>query len=217
MAIDAISGATITSRAVTNAVNAVLYYVNHYIEPENMPMDTQVEMNTPDSLLLEEQDACNKAMEVLLAISCLDYQALAEYAHPEKGILFSPDPYVDYNEDSVFTLAQIRDFGSGGKYKWGCFCTSEQLIEETADEYFDDYVYNKDFLNSNQTNINKCYRTGNCPENAAEVFPGGVYVEFHEEGTEELGGLDWASLKIVMEEYEGSLKVVAVVHSIYTL
>lgn len=216
-AIDAISGATITSRAVTNAVNAVLYYVNHYIEPENMPMDTQVEMNTPDSLLPEEQDAYNKAMEVLLAISCLDYQALSEYAHPEKGILFSPDPYVDYNEDSVFTSAQIRDFGSGSKYKWGCFCTSEQLIEETAEEYFDDYVYDKDFLNSDQTSINKCYRTGNCPENAAEVFPGGVYVEFHDEGTEDLGGLDWASLKIVMEEYEGSLKVVAVVHSSYTL
>ena len=30
--IDAISGATITSNAVTNAVNAAMYYVHHYTD-----------------------------------------------------------------------------------------------------------------------------------------------------------------------------------------
>ena len=60
-------------------------------------------------------------------------------------------------------------------------------------------------------------RTGNCPENAGELFPDGVFVEYHDPGTEEFDGLDWSSLKIVMEEYEGSLKVVAIVNSCYTL
>ncbi len=211
--IDAISGATYTTNAVTNAVNAVLHYVNHYIEQENTGLDTKYN----SEFSAEEQRAYDAALEVLQMLSSYDYRQLAEYAHPEKGILFSPDPYVDYHEDPVFTAAQIREFESESQYKWGYFCASEKLIEETAYDYFDDYVYTKNFLNCRQTSINKCYRTGNCPENAAEVFPDGVFVEFHDEGTEELGGLDWASLKIVMEEYEGSLRVVAVVHSSYTL
>ena len=99
----------------------------------------------------------------------------------------------------------------------GYFCSSETLIKQTADAYFDDYVYTKDYLHCEQVGINQVFRTGNCPENAGELFPDGVFVEYHDPGTEEFDGLDWSSLKIVMEEYEGSLKVVAIVNSCYTL
>ena len=214
--IDAISGATVTSNAVTNAVNAALYYVHNFteIEPD---VPTEAQADNPADRSPEEQKAYDTAWEVLQFISVYDYQMLAEYAHPEKGIIFSPDPYVDYNEDTVFTAAQIRDFESGGSYQWGYFCASEHLIDETADKYFDDYVYTKDYLHYDRVGVNQVFRSGNCPENAGELFPDGIFVEFHDEGTEALDGLDWSSLKIVMEEYEGSLRVVAIVNSCYTL
>lgn len=218
--IDAISGATITSNAVTNAVNAAMYYVHHYTdagEQANQEIQACDPAASPANRPPKEQKAYDTAYEVLMSISTYDYQLLAEYAHPEKGILFSPDPYVDYNEDPVFTPAQIRAFDSGGNCQWGYFCSSETRINQTADAYFDDYVYTKDYLHCEQVGINQVSRTGNCPENAGELFPDGVFVEYHDPGTEEFDGLDWSSLKIVMEEYEGSLKVVAIVNSCYTL
>lgn len=49
-----------------------------------------------------------------------------------------------------------------------------------------------------------------------EAFPKGFFVDFHDEGTESVGGLDWSSLKIVMEPYEGEYRVAAVIHSSYS-
>lgn len=166
----------------------------------------------PETLL-----AFETATDVLTVLKNRDYPALAGYAHPEKGIIFSPDAYVDYNEDSVFKAEQIEAFGTDTIYDWGYYDVSNDPLKLTANEYFSHYVYNKEFLSCRQIGINSIIWSGNCPENTAEAFPNGIFVDFHDEGTEELDGIDWASLKIVMEYYNGTYKVVAIINSGYTL
>lgn len=161
--------------------------------------------------------AFKTALEVLEAVKGRDYPLLASHAHPEKGIIFSPDAYVDYQEDSVFTAEQITEFGSGAIYDWGYYDVSDEPLKLTADEYFTHYVYNKEFLSCRQIGVNSIIWSGNCPENVAEAFPDSIFVDFHDEGTEELDGIDWSSLKIVMEPYNGMFKVVAIINSGYTL
>lgn len=163
----------------------------------------------------ETLEAFETAVEVLTAGKNRDYQLLAQYAHPEKGILFSPDAAVDRDEDAVFFAGQIREFDSGGIYDWGCYDAGEAPLLLTADEYFADYVYNKEFLASRQIGINVLVRPGNFPGNAAEAFPEGIFVEFHDEGTKEFSGLDWSSVKIVLEKYQGAFRAVAVISSRY--
>lgn len=167
--------------------------------------------------LPEAQQAFETAVDVLTAIKNRDYLLLAEYAHPEKGIIFSPDPNVNYDEDTVFQAEEIRLFESDRIYDWGYYDASEIPLRLTANDYFSSYIYVEDFLNCHQIGINSIVKSGNCQENVTEVFPDGVYVDFHYEGTEEFELLDWESLKIVMEKYDGNFKVVAIINSQYTL
>lgn len=161
--------------------------------------------------------AFKTAMDVLAAIKDLDYQLLAKYAHSEKGIIFSSDAFVNYDEDPVFKAEQIKEFNPDTVYKWGYYEASEIPLELTVNEYFNLNVYSKDFIHCRQVGINSIIRSGNCPENVAEMFPSGIFIEFHDEGTKEFDQLDWASLKIVLEKYNGTFKVVAIISSNYTL
>lgn len=171
--------------------------------PENMP---------------ETMSAFETSINVLTAIKNRDYQLLSKYAHPEKGIIFSPDSYVDYNEDSVFSAEQIKLFGSDNTiYSWGYFDLSGNLIELTANEYFDKYVYNKEYIYSQQIGINSIVYSGNLVENVAELFPNAIFVDFHDEGTEEFDYIDWSDLKIVLEKYNDILKVIAIINSRTTI
>lgn len=168
---------------------------------------------TPEML-----NALKAATEVLAAIKDRDYESLAEYIHPDKGVVFSPDAFVDFHEDPVFTTDQIRRFGSDDFiYNWGYDDQSEWPVRMSVQEYFDRYVYDKDYLSGSQIGINHIIRSGNCPDNAAEAFPDGIFVDYHDEGTEFYEGLDWSSLKIVMETYDDTYKAVAIIHSDYTL
>lgn len=199
------------------SLNMQLYVEHDMVVAAEFKAETENELpsekNTPETL-----QAFQVAVDVLAAIKNRDYQLLAEYAHPKKGIIFSPDPFVDDSMDVVFHAAQIRAFASDSiTYNWGYFDQSETLLELTANEYFNRFVYDKNFYDCHQIGINSIIRSGNCPENVMEEFPNAIFVEFHDEGTEEDSYLDWASLKIVLERYNGDFKVVALISSSYTL
>lgn len=173
---------------------------------------TSILETVPETLL-----AFEAALDVLGDIKKHDYLSLAKYAHPEKGIIFSSNAFVNYDEDPVFKAEQIEAFNFDTVYSWGYYEASEIPLELTANEYFDLYVYSKDFIHCRQVGINSIIRSGNCPENVAETFPSGIFIEFHDEGTKEFDQLDWSSLKIVLEKCNGTFKVVAIVSSMYTL
>lgn len=171
----------------------------------------------------QEWDDCPQpgfwtAIKTLKAFEERDYQQLSGCAHPEKGITFVPYSSVDFDENLTFSSAQIAKFGTDTQqYAWGCYDQSPELIKLTVSGYFDHYVNDKDYLNTRQIGMNAIIRQGNSGENVREIYPGGFFVDFHDPGTAGYDGLDWSSLKIVMEVYEGEYKVVAVIHSEYTI
>ena len=157
----------------------------------------------------------NKALD---AISKCDYKSLSEYIHPTKGIVFTPFSYVNCDENLVFTAAQVSNFATDNdKYIWGVYDQSSVSIEATVRDYFERFVYDKNFLYANQIGINSIIRQGNSIENVIDEFPDSVFVDFYDSGSEEYDGLDWSSLKIVMEKCNGEFKIVAIIHSSYTL
>ena len=78
-------------------------------------------------------------------------------------------------------------------------------------------MYDYDFIKAEQIGINSVVRSGNSLENVKDVFPDAEFVEFHFPGSEEYGQIDWESLKLVFEDYNGKRKLIAIIHSQWTV
>ena len=181
------------------------YGISRYIDDYSETEKTTAEMGI------------STATDILRNIKARDYKALSGCIHPEKGVIFSPYSYVNKDEDITLTADQLLSSGNNSKYIWGSYGEGPNPIELTIEEYFDQFVYDKDYLSADQVAVNSIIRSGNSIENVAEVFNDCLFVDFHDPGSTAYEGLDWSSLKIVLENYNGDYKVVAIIHSSYTL
>jgi hypothetical protein len=148
-----------------------------------------------------------------------DYNALSQVIHPEYGVVFSPYATISLSTGKYFTASQIAAFEQDeNKYVWGKYDGSGDPIELTLSEYFETFVYNKDYTLSPEIGVNAIVKSGNSLENITEVFPDVRYVDFYMPGADSnSGGLDWSSLRLGFEEYLGELKLTVVVHSQWTV
>ncbi|TLS37948.1 hypothetical protein [Pseudalkalibacillus caeni] len=157
-----------------------------------------------------------KSGEILVAISKKDFKKLSLFAHPEKGITFSPYGYISKNA-KTFSASGIKSFEKKDeKVRWGNAAGSGKPIELTPKEYFDQYVYDADFLDTDMVSYNTIMKKGNSKSNIKQFFPDSNYVEYYVPGTEEYDGMDWKSLKLVFKEYEGKQYIVGIVHDKWT-
>jgi hypothetical protein len=160
----------------------------------------------------------DRAKTIVDAIANKDMNTLAMYVHPTNGVLFSP--YVNVHKDAVvFTQSQVADLlEDPSQYQWGTFDGSGQPIEFTTKEYYDRFVFDKDFNNAEEINLNPNKQRGNMINNIKDVFPKAQVVEFYIPGSEDTGGLDWKSLNVVFQQDEsGSWKLIAIVHDGWTI
>ena len=100
----------------------------------------------------------------------------------------------------------------------GCNDGSGDPIEMTPAEYFKKFVFDRDYTLSPEIGVDAIVKSGNSLENITEVFPNIRFVDFHIPGTDpSAGGLDWSSLRLGFEKYEGELKLTVIVHSQWTI
>lgn len=172
-----------------------------------------------DSDYIKSDDylAFELANQTLECVKNEDFKNLEKYIHDEKGLVFAYATNID-SHSPVFLKNQVGEFGNDyNKYVWGIGTHSDELLELTVNEYFEKYLYSEDYLNVEKISINNTIGITNAIDNVEEVFPDCIYIEFYYEGTEEYDYLDWSSLKVVMEKYDGQLKVVGLVNSYYIM
>ena len=170
------------------------------------------------SVTADSGEITKLAFSVLDSIKIRDYEALAEISHPELGIVFSPYATINYAKCKSFMASAVKKFDSNtDSYVWGVFDGSGNPIEMTVSEYFDRFVYNKDFLSAAQIGVDCIVQSGNALENITDVFPDARFVDIHFPGDTKNDGLDWASLRLVFEEYEGTLRLTALIHNEWTV
>ncbi|MDD4715122.1 MAG: hypothetical protein PHT34_01015 [Oscillospiraceae bacterium] len=159
------------------------------------------------------------ACDVLEAIKARDYPALAHMIHPEKGVVFTPYSSVDLTANLKFTRTQIGALaGNSQTYVWGVYDGAGNPIKMTMSEYFEKFVFNTDYTAAPVIGVNKIIQSGNSLENVQKVFPTAQFVEFHYPSLDpEKEGMDWCSLKVVFESYQNTYKVVALIHSQWTI
>lgn len=163
------------------------------------------------------QELVEQSYNVLSYIRELDYVSLSQLVHPEYGIYFSPYSNINLTSNQWFSsdmLAMIDKVEE--PFVWGVYDGSGEPISMTADEYFARFVYDRNFAGAPTVTIDRIAKSGNSLENTVELFPGCRFVDFYIPAQSE-DALDWSLLRLIYEEYDGALYLVAIVHNEYTV
>ncbi len=184
---------------------------------DEVKVDAQIDV-AKEKKDIEQQDALTVAGKVIKAIENKSLASWSTYIHPEKGVKFSPYFYVE-DDDLVFMPEDLKSFtNSRKKYEWGVFDGTGLPINLNFNDYYDRFIYDEDFSNAESISVDKFIGSGNTINNIKEYYPGATTVEFHFSGFEQdLGGMDWKSLVLVLEQSNGQWYLVGVVHGEWTI
>jgi len=157
-----------------------------------------------------------RAREVVVALKQRDVRALARIAHPDKGVRFSPYAFVHVDTDVVLASDEIENaFEDRAKRLWGRYDGSGFPILLTFAEYYEEFIYDRDFAAAEHVSYDERLGVGNTIDNSLEVYPAGHVVEYHFPADE--GSLNWSSLRLVFEEKDGEWYLVGVIHDEWTI
>jgi hypothetical protein len=144
-----------------------------------------------------------------------DFELLASYAD-ENGVRFSPHAYIDVENDIILSPSEIANGAKDETVRfWGVSDGAGEDIEETFQAYLKDVVSfnDRNYQEAPILGVNAIVSAGNTLQNIDEVYPNAKYVEFYFPGSEEFGGLDWSSLKVILVESEGQWKWIGIVNA----
>ncbi|RSL30573.1 hypothetical protein D7Z54_25410 [Salibacterium salarium] len=166
-----------------------------------------------------QENIMDTSETVLSMLASQDMGSLSSLVHPEKGVLFSPYVNIDKEDARVFEQEEVEQFFETDQvYEWGVYDGRGDTIEQTPSEYYEEFIFDRDFQNADEILVDDIEQRGNMSSNMKDVFPDSTVVEYHIEASGESGGMDWASLHLVFEQdTEGSWKLVAVVHDQWTI
>lgn len=157
------------------------------------------------------------ATEVVGSLRERDLSTLISWIDPKQGLRFSPSSHIDTDKDLAFAPDKLPTFKDATKLKWGIADGSGEPIELTFRDYYEKYVYNKDFADAPNVNVNKIVGTGTVEFNAKQAYPNASFVEYHFPGFDEkLEGMDWQSLVLVFVPEGKDWKLVGIVHGQWT-
>ncbi len=173
---------------------------------------------TPPPLDTSDAAVIIKAKEILTALKNKNAVSFSNFVHPTSGVRFSP--YVNVKAtDQVFQPAQIAGlFANNQIINWGISDGSGEPINLTFSDYFTKFIYNKDFLASQNITVGQTPQRGNMINNIAQFYPGTSIVEFHIPGTDpQYDGMDWGSLYIILKQSGDAWYLMGVVHDQWTI
>lgn len=159
-----------------------------------------------------------RSQAAILTIKEKDMEKLSSFVHPDKGVLFSPYSHIEPEKHKVFTKDQLKGLlESEEVYLWGEYDGSGHPIELTFAQYYERFVYDHDFANAEKVAYNEIQPYGNTIVNISDIYPEGKFIEYYFPGTEPHDGMDWASLRLVFQEYNGQWYLVCIAHGQWTI
>lgn len=168
----------------------------------------------------ESRKLISDSSEVVInLIANKDYSELVNYIHPAKGVRFTQYSYVDIDSDLILTKEEFEQEVYTDKiYLWGYYDGIGTDIELTIEEYFDEFVYDADFLNADAIGYNEYTNETGMVENQYAIYHNSIIVEYYIAGINpDYNGMDWRSVRIVFEEYNGEWLIVGLIHNQWTI
>lgn len=165
---------------------------------------------------VQHEELTRLALSVADLLRDGDYEALSACVHPVYGLVFSPYSTINLNSNQCFTANRVAIAGTDSTvYTWGTMVDSDEPIQLTAKQYFETYVYDRDYGRAPIIGFNTVVRSGNALENLSSVFPEAQFVDLYFPASAP-DGTDWSILRMVFEDSDGTLKLSALIHSEYT-
>ncbi len=169
----------------------------------------------------------NKAQEALLALKNKDSKKLANLAHPDLGIRFSPYSHVQTKDnglkysDLVFTKQQLKNIFEDKKlYIWGTQDGSGLPINMTFTEYYGRYIYSHNFINTQKIQYNKVTNRGSIQNNINDIYPNAITVSFLSPESEldpKYGKLDAKTINLIFEKKYNTWYLVGIINDQWTI
>ncbi len=170
----------------------------------------------PVRQLNREEILKNRNREIVQKIKDGRFSELAEDIHLEKGIRFSMYAYVSA-EDKVFSAEDYRKYvETPVRFTWGKTDGEGRDLVLNISEYLKTWVFKRDFSNAIVT-VNEFQGHGNSLNNLQEQYPEADFTENYIAGSEKYSGMDWNSLRLVFEEFNGKFYLVAVINDQWTI
>lgn len=182
------------------------------------PPPTEVIKVTPTDIIKQAPLSLEETAEIIInALADKDLETVAKYAHPEKGVRFSPYTFVEESH-LVFSSDELPKLVDTDKvFTWGVFDGSGDPINLTFDDYYDRFLFSADFSNPEEMAINKELGWSSMINNIADFYPGSSFVEYHFSGfIKEFDGMDWVSLRLVFIEENDTWYLVGLVNDQWT-
>lgn len=188
---------------------------------ESSQAEDPIEDDHNEEEFIEREDSdifLIKALRVMEDIKAKDFESISDYVG-EDGLLFSPYGYVDRENSVILSKNDLEDLDENEEeYEWGNYDGIGEPIILDFNSYYDEFIYDQDFLNPHIIGNNVRIGVGNTIDNIQEVFNDSVFVEFHFEGfDDEFEGLDWVSLRLVFAQDGSTWNLLAIVHDQWTI
>lgn len=168
--------------------------------------------------LAQTQEPLLSALRAIELIKAKDWEGLAAMVHPEAGVRLTAYPYVELEKDQVFTAEQVAGLANDTtEYEWGKYDGTGDPIRLTFADYYERFIYDKDFAQAPVIGRDRLLSYGNAIETVKEAYPNGKFIEFYFPGSEEHDGMDWRTLKLVFEKQGETWYLVGVIHGEWTI
>jgi hypothetical protein len=167
-----------------------------------------------------EQDhaALPVASRAVNALKNRNMPELSTLVHPEKGVSFSPYATLHPGRDVSFTPEQLYVAPRIKRsYVWGEYDGSGEPIDLGFEAYLLRFVFDGDYTAVTPLVNTAPPRTSNTPDNTARLYPNGVVMAYFIPGSEKNKGMDFHTLRLVLEKYEGKWYLVHIAHDQWTI
>lgn len=177
---------------------------------QNVSRENQPEMNREEAITRLNN-------EILQILKNKQYDKLSAYIHPEKGMTFSMYAFVSPKEDKHFTRAEFEKYlPSKTLFTWGSMDGSGDLYKASLRDYLSKWVYSKDFTTGKLT-FNEFSGAGNSLNNLREVYKEADFTENYIKSPDADHEMDWKTLRMVFEPYQGTYYLTAIINDQWTI
>lgn len=192
----------------TSTKDSLIIASTDSIKTDNDPETTDLEQ-------VQTLETLNK--EIINTLKAKDFTQFSKYIHPEKGIRFSMYGYVQPKKDKHFSKEEFIKYAPTTiKFTWGEKDGTGDLLVLPIKDYLSQWVLKTEFIGA-EFHQNSFKGSGNSINNLKEIYPNMDFTENYIPGSEEFGGMDWKSLRLVFEELYGTRYLVAVINDEWTI
>ncbi len=161
------------------------------------------------------------ADDVQAALGAGDYEALAGFVDPDRGLVISIHASIT-DESPVLTPSEVAGAATDRAERlWGHTDGEGAPVRSTVGERFASIAGNTGLTSTDAIGFDVRLGVGNSIDTIAEVFPGSAVVEYHFEGTSVYGDFDWSSVRFVFDTTKtaptGRPALLAIVEDTWTI